>query len=83
MNISPKARFLEQKTLAKQFLDTVVSESFLRATEYAMLELIRESDITPEHIKGADRFLEILRNLPEEAKPLAARRSFNLNHDLK
>ncbi len=83
MNIAPKARFLEQKALQKQFLDTVVSESFLRATEYAMLELIREPDITPEHIKGADRFLEILRNLPEEAKPLPARPRYGINHDLK
>ncbi len=82
---SPKARFLAEKTLSKQFLDVVDSESFNRACEMAMLTLVAEvpANGTMEFIRGADRFLEILRNLPEEAKPLAARRSHNLNHDLK
>ncbi len=85
MNISPKQRFLEQKTLAKQFLDVVDSEAFQRACELAMLQLVAEvpADGTMEFVRGADRFLEILRNMPEEAKPMPARRSYSLNHDLR
>ena len=82
---SPKSRFLAEKALAKQFLDVVDSEAFNRACELAMLTLVAEvpPDGTMEFVRGADRFLEILRNLPEEAKPMPARRSFNLNHNLQ
>ncbi len=85
MNLAPKARFLEQKDLARQFLDMTASEAFCRATELAMVALIQEvpANGTMEFIRGADRFLEILRNLPEEARPVAPRRTHTLNHDLK
>ena len=85
MNSSPKQRFLEQKALQKQFLDVVDSEAFQRACELAMLQLVAEvpADGTMEFVRGADRFLEILRNMPEEAKPMPARRSYSLNHDLR
>jgi hypothetical protein len=85
VNISPKQRFLAEEKLAHQFLDQVDSEAFTRATELAMLALVAEvpPDGTMEFVRGADRFLEILRNLPEPAKPVPARRSFNLDHNLK
>ncbi len=85
MNASPKSRFLAEKNLAKQFLDVVDSEAFNRACEMAMLTLVSEvpANGTMEFIRGADRFLEILRNLPEPAKEVPARRSYNLDHNLK
>ena len=85
MTISYKARFQAEERLAKQFLDVVDSEAFARATELAMLSLINElpANASMEWIKGADRFLEILRNLPEPAKAPPARPSYTLNHELK
>ena len=85
MTHSPKQRFLQEDRLAKQFLDVVDSEAFQRATELAMLALVAEvpANGTMEFVRGADRFLEILRNLPEPAKPLPARPSYNLSHDVK
>ena len=82
---SPKARFLAEAKLAQQFLDVVDSEAFKRACELSMIALIAEmpADGTLEFIRGADRFLEILRNLPEPVKPVAPRRSYTLQHDLK
>ncbi len=85
MTTSPKSRFLEQKDLARQFLDMTASEAFCRATELAMVALIQEvpANGTMEFIRGADRFLEILRNLPEPAIPVQPRRSHNLDHNLR
>ncbi len=85
MNTGPKQRFLAEERLASQFLDVVDSEAFQRATELAMLALVAEvpPNGTMEFVRGADRFLEILRNLPEKSKPIPARQSFNLDHNLK
>jgi hypothetical protein len=90
MNISPKQRFLENEKLAKQFLDMVDSEAFQRASELAMIAFLDElKTARPEggdgfqQILGADRFLEILRALPEPPKPLPQRVSHNLQHELK
>jgi len=85
MNTSPKARFLEQDKLAGQFLDVVDSEAFQRATELAMLSLMEElkPDDTLDFVRGAQRFLEILKNMPEKPKPMPQRSSHTLNHDLK
>jgi hypothetical protein len=82
MNVSPKSRFLQQEGLARQFLDQVDSEAFTRATELAMLQLMEESE-SIEQIKGAKRFLEILKALPEQAVSLPKRSAHTLNHDLK
>ncbi len=87
---TPKQRFLEQTALAKQFLDVVDSEAFCRATELSMIAFLDElKTARPEssdgfqQILGADRFLEILRALPEPPKPLLQRQSHNLDHALK
>lgn len=82
MNASPKARFLAEERLSKQFLDVVDSEAFTRATELAMLSLMEESKSLDE-IKGAQRFLTLLKTLPEQPKLPPARTSHTLNHDLK
>jgi len=82
MNESPKKRFLEQEELARQFLNQVDSEAFARATEMAMLALMNEA-ATIEAIKGAQRFLDILKSLPEKPVPPPKRMSHTLNHDLK
>ena len=79
---SPKKRFLEQEQLARQFLDQVDSEAFQRATELALLALMDEA-ATIEAIKGAQRFLDILKALPEKSVPPPKRMSHNLQHDLK
>ena len=85
MNASPKSRFLEQEKLAGQFLDVVDSEAFQRASELAMISLMEELKPTDtlDYVRGAQRFLEILKNLPEKPKPLPARISHNLDHVLK
>jgi len=82
MNSSPKTRFLSDERLQKQFLDQVDSEAFQRATELALLSLMDEA-ATIEAIKGAQRFLDILKALPEKPGPLPKRISHTLNHDLK
>jgi len=82
VNQSPKARFIEQEQLARQFLDQVDSEAFQRATELALLALMGEA-ATIEAIKGAQRFLDILKSLPEKPVPPPKRPSHNLVHDLK
>jgi len=82
MNTSPKARFIEQEQLARQFLDQVDSEAFQRATELALLALMDEA-ATIEAIKGAQRFLDILKALPEKPGPLPKRSNYNLSHELK
>ncbi len=92
MNATPKARFLEQTALAKQFLDLGDSEAFTRATELAMLTLVEQlADATDPstaaanayRMHGAKHFLTILKALPEQPKPPAPRPSHNLQHDLK
>jgi len=85
VNTSPKQRFLEQEKLASQFLDVVDSEAFTRATELAMLSLMEDlkPDSTLDFVRGAQRFLEILKALPEKPKPIAPRTSHNLDHQLK
>jgi len=90
MNQSPKARFLQEERLAKMFLDVVDSEAFMRASELAMIQLQSElsaSDVDSAHaferIRGASRFLEILKSLPEPVKPPTPRPSHNLDHNLK
>ncbi len=87
---TPKQRFLEQTALAKQFLDMVDSEAFTRAAELAMIQFISELPKIEapgadhfQQMVGADRFLEILRALPEPPKPLMQRQSHNLDHALK
>ena len=82
MNSSPKTRFLSDERLQKQFLDQVDSEAFQRATELALLALMDEA-ATIEAIKGAQRFLDILKTLPEKPGPLPKRTVHTLNHDLK
>lgn len=82
MNTSPKSRFLAETNLAKQFLDVVDSEAFQRASELAMIALMEESKSLDE-IKGAQRFLAILKSLPEQPKLPPARTQHTLNHDLK
>ena len=82
MIASPKTRFLEQEQLARQFLDQVDSEAFQRATELALLALMDEA-ATIEAIKGAQRFLDILKSLPEKPGPLPKRMTHNLDHNLK
>lgn len=82
MNASPKTRFLAEEKLAKQFLDVVDSEAFTRASELAMIALMEESK-SLEEIKGAQRFLTILKSLPEKPNLPPARTSHNLNHELK
>jgi len=82
MNTSPKTRFLSDERLQKQFLDQVDSEAFQRATELALLALMDEA-ATIEAIKGAQRFLDILKALPEKPGPLPKRASYNLSHELK
>ena len=82
MNHSPKQRFLAEERLQKQFLDVVDGEAFTRATELAMLQLMEESKSLDE-IKGAQRFLTILKSLPEKPSPPPPRSSHNLNHELK
>ncbi len=92
MNTTPKARFLEQSALAKQFLDVVDSEAFTRATELAMLAFMEQlTDATDPstaaanayRLHGARHFLALLKSLPEPPKPLAQRPSHNLDHALK
>ena len=82
VNYSPKTRFLSDERLQKQFLDQVDSEAFTRATELALLALMDEA-ATIESIKGAQRFLDILKALPEKPVPPPKRMSHTLNHDLK
>ncbi len=84
MSNSPKARFLAETKLAQQFLDVVDSEAFTRATELAMLALIDElpANASMDWLQGADRFLEILRNLPEPSKEPPKRTSYGLQHNL-
>ena len=81
MNHSPKQRFLAEEKLAKQFLDVVDGEAFTRASELAMIALMEESK-SLEEIKGAQRFLTILKLLPEKPTLPPARTSHNLNHAL-
>ena len=90
MNESPKQRFLSEERLQKQFLDVVDSESFQRATELSMMQLQAELSTTEvqshdafERVRGAQRFLEILKALPEPAKLPTPKPSYNLNHNLK
>ena len=90
MNSSPKTRFMAEERLAKQFLDMVDSEAFQRATELAMIAFqielsILEVESGPafERIVGAQRFLEILKALPEPVKPPSPRPTHNLDHQLK
>ncbi len=90
MTQTPKARFMEQTALAKQFLDVVDSEAFTRACELAFLqffdELSKMPELKPSHVAqrgfGAARIIEILKALPEPPKPLAPRPSHNLDHKL-
>lgn len=83
MNVSPKSRFLAEARLAEQFLDVVASEAFQRATELALLSIMQEKDVSLDMIRGAQRFLEILKALPEPLKLPTAVRSHNLDHNLK
>jgi hypothetical protein len=75
---------MAEEKLAKQFLDIVDGEAFTRATELAMLALMQEPGSTSlDMIRGAQRFLEILKALPEPAKLPTPRPSHNLDHNLR
>ena len=81
---------MAEERLAKQFLDVVDSEAFQRACELSMIALqveLSTSEVDSGHaferIRGAQRFLEILKALPEPVKPPTPRPSHNLQHDLK
>lgn len=82
MTSSPKQRFLEDKTLSQQWLDVSDSKAFERATELSMLQLMEEAE-SLEWIKGAQKFVAILKTIAEPAKAPLSRPSYNLNHDLK
>ena len=92
MNQSPKARFLREENLARQFLDQVDSEAFQRASELAMLALQEELTVTLldaaqtygfQRMVGAQRFLEILKALPEPVKLPTPKPNYNLRHELQ
>lgn len=90
MNQSPKQRFMSEERLAKQFLGIVDSEAFTRASELAMVQYQSELTVAEvasadgfERIRGAQRFLEILKALPEPMKMPPTRPTHTLNHDLK
>ena len=90
MTISPKARFMSEERVAKSFLDIVDSEAFQRASELTMIQLQVELSVSAvdsahafERIRGAQRFLELLKALPEPVKPPASKPTYGLAHDLK
>lgn len=92
MNITPKARFCEDKKRAASHRDLVVSNNFLSASEAALLEMIEDMAKSTEpavaiagynRIVGAKQYMEKLANLAEVPKPVARNTDYNLNHNLK
>jgi len=92
MILNAKTRFLEQKPFAAAHRELVTSESFQRACEAALTEMVLNKPAAKTHeeavafnyaIEGATTFLKLLLNIAEiPAKP-PERPSSNLNHQLR
>jgi len=92
MRYSAKERLLEQKNVAHQHLDVVSSESFLRAAEAALLEMVMNApegvagvDALAEYHKivGAKKYLQLLINIAEPPKPLPEKPNYGLDRNTK
>lgn len=92
MNLSPRIRFIEAKDLSRRHLDVVASESFLRAAEAALLDLVMSMPDSTEptvaiasfnRIIGAREYLKRLMNIGEPIMPGERPPTFNLEHNLK
>jgi len=89
MTLNPKTRFQQQEDLAKRHLDVTASESFLRAAESALLQLIMDMG-TPKNndeaaanwyaVAGAKKYMELLLNLAEKPVPPSRISTHNLDH---
>lgn len=88
--LSPKDRFLQSdpRVLA-EFRDILVSDTYIRACDFALLEYQRmlaivadngDSAASHQRIAGAIQFLEVLQNLAEKPAPYSRPASANLNH---
>lgn len=89
-NKSPKQRFVEMSQWVGEHRQMVDSQAFVRACDMAMLQFQR--DITANinsgdgagaaglKMQGAQKFLEILRNLSETSTPEVRRPDDNLAH---
>jgi len=87
--LTPKAKFLTLKDLVNRHLDTVMSESFQRASDTALLQFLLESPTTTDpvvaaanyhRIIGARDFLEKLHKIAEVSEPLKPIETSRLNH---
>lgn len=90
MKLNPKARFQALEDLAKRHLDVSASESFQRAAEYALLQLLLEIPTPKDEeqaaanwyaVAGARAYLNLLLNIAEKPVPPAKQSTHNLDHD--
>lgn len=89
-NKSPKQRFVEISQWIREHRQMVDSPAFTRGCDYALLQFQQSlaASITDGttaatvglQIKGAQLFLEMLRNLSETPTPPARRNDDNLTH---
>lgn len=89
-NKSPKQRFVEMSQWIGEHRQMVDSPAFARGCDYALLQLQQSlsASVTDGNsaaavayqIKGAQLFLEMLRNISETPSPLPRRDDDNLKH---
>jgi hypothetical protein len=92
ISFSHKQRFLAEEKLAGQHRDVVATESFQRASETALLQLIAEMPDTVDQITalaqyhriiGARMYMKSLVNVAEKAPPQTKPTRYGLDHELK
>jgi hypothetical protein len=89
MTQSPKTRFLENKHEVDSLLELTSRAQFLKACDFAMLQVIAETPSVNDpveaaaawhRLEGARSFLRHLLTLAEQHKPITQYSSGNLNH---
>jgi hypothetical protein len=92
ISLSHKQRFLAEEKLAGQHRDVVATESFQRASETALLQLIAEMPETIDEgtaaaqyhrLMGARAYMSRLLTIAEKTLPESKPHRYGLDHQLK
>jgi len=87
---APRLRFQSKDAFSKQHLDVTATESFMAASEFALLQLVAELPDTADPVAasagyqrviGARRYMELISTLADIQKPPVSKSdTSNLNH---
>lgn len=74
--------FLKDRQTADWLASFVLKDTFVVCAAYVRAILMEDTSVTPDMIKGAQKFERILRDLPIPEQPDVSMPSSGINHDL-